>query len=179
MNEALVEVNGQNRLCLVDTGAQVSCLTTSLALELKTPIYHLDEIIKIEGSGGNLVPYYGYVEVRLKIPEVKAFDEDILMLVVDDSEYGERVPLQLGTLQIDRAMELMTPEELAKLTKTWRATQISTALALKSGQVVAQGEDGFSLADVQGNVKLSKSITLLPFQMVRCQGLSKVKTHRK
>ena len=29
----------------------------------------------------------GYVEVNLKIPEIKSFDEDVLMLVIKDSAY--------------------------------------------------------------------------------------------
>ena len=43
----------------------VSGITTAFAKKLKTPIYHLDHILEIEGSGGGLVPYYGFVEVRL------------------------------------------------------------------------------------------------------------------
>ena len=31
----------------------------------------------------------GYVETNLKIPEIKAFDEDILMLVIENSEYAQ------------------------------------------------------------------------------------------
>ena len=31
----------------------------------------------------------GYVEVNLKIPEIKAFNEDVLMLVIEDSAYAQ------------------------------------------------------------------------------------------
>ena len=31
----------------------------------------------------------GYVEVNLKIPEIKAFNEDMLMLVIEDSAYAQ------------------------------------------------------------------------------------------
>ena len=30
----------------------------------------------------------GYVDVNLKIPEIKAFNEDMLMLVMEDSAYA-------------------------------------------------------------------------------------------
>ena len=31
----------------------------------------------------------GYVEVNLKIPEIKTFNEDMLMLVIKDSAYAQ------------------------------------------------------------------------------------------
>ena len=31
----------------------------------------------------------GNVEVNLKIPEIKAFNEDVLMLIIDDSAYAQ------------------------------------------------------------------------------------------
>ena len=51
--------------------------------------------------GGGDVPYEGYVELNLDIPEVAKFKEDVLMLVVKDSAYGEKVPVAIGTLHID------------------------------------------------------------------------------
>ena len=55
---------------------------------------------------GSRVPYLGYVETRLKIPEVKAFDRDALMLVLLDSPYSERVPVAVRTLHIDMMIKL-------------------------------------------------------------------------
>ena len=31
----------------------------------------------------------GYVEVNLKIPEIKVFNETVLMLVIEDSAYAQ------------------------------------------------------------------------------------------
>ena len=44
------------------------------------------------------------------------YDEDCLMLVIDDSHYGGRVAIQAGTLHIDHILDLMTLEELDRLT---------------------------------------------------------------
>ena len=41
---------------------------------------------------------------------MEKFDLDVLMLVVDDSPYGMRVPIQIGTLHIDMALDLATEE---------------------------------------------------------------------
>ena len=48
-------------------------------------INSLDKLLDIEGSGGISVPYIGYGEVNLKIPKIKAYDEDALMMVMNDS----------------------------------------------------------------------------------------------
>ena len=39
--------------------------------------------------GAGDIPYMGYVEVNLKIPEIKAFNEDVLMPVTEDSTYAQ------------------------------------------------------------------------------------------
>ena len=62
----------------------------------------------------------GYVEVNLKIPETKAFDEDMLMLVIEDSAYVQQVSIQLGTLHIDRALDLIRDKEITQLRTKWK-----------------------------------------------------------
>ena len=55
----------------------------------------------MEGLGGITFPYLGYVEATLNIPEVKAFQEDCLFLVINDHNYGKHIPITIGTLHID------------------------------------------------------------------------------
>ena len=73
----------------------------------------------MEGSGGFTVPYLGYVEATLNIPEVKAFQEDYLFLVVNDHTYGKRVPIMIGTLHIDMIIDPATKEELEQISIAW------------------------------------------------------------
>ena len=54
------------------------------------------------------MPYLGYVEACLKIPEIKAFDLDVLLLIVPDSAHTHITPITLGTLHIDMAIKLAT-----------------------------------------------------------------------
>ena len=86
-----------------------------LELEVKS----LRTTLDLEGTWGFTIPYLEYVETRLWIPEVKAFDRDILMLVVPDSSYCNRVPIALGTVHIDVLIKLVTQEELGKLSSCW------------------------------------------------------------
>ena len=89
----------------------------------------------IEGSGGLEVPYLGYVEVQLKIPEVKAFDQDMLLLIVPDSACTQYTPITLGTLHIDMAIRLATEKELETLSQQWHRSLVATKLTMKEAQV--------------------------------------------
>ena len=70
----------------------MSAMVKSFAEELQLEIKPLKTILDIERTGGGAVPYHGYVECRLQLPQIKKFDVDVLMLVIDDSAYGMRCP---------------------------------------------------------------------------------------
>ena len=128
-NESSAFVDGVSITSLVDSGANMTAITKSFAEELLLEIKSLQSILDIEATGGGgMVPYHGYVECRLKIPMIEKFDLDVLMLVIDDSPYGMRVPIQIGTLHIDMAMELATEEEKKKLNKQWKRAQFASSL---------------------------------------------------
>ena len=42
------------------------------------------------------------------------------MLVIEDSTYVQWVPIQLGTLHIDRALDLVRDQELEHLSTKWK-----------------------------------------------------------
>ena len=93
----------------------VSQITNSLAKALKLPIKQLKTLIPMQGSGGITVPYLGYVEATLNIPEVKAFQEDCLLLVMNDHTYGKCVPITIGTLHIELIIDRATKEEFEQI----------------------------------------------------------------
>ena len=101
----------------MDSGSQLSAISWTWVKKLKLEPKQLQSILWIEGSGGLEVPYLGYVEVQLKIPEVKAFDQDVLLLIVPDSAHTQYTPITLGTLHIDMAIKLATEKELKTLNK--------------------------------------------------------------
>ena len=76
--------------------------------EIESKPQQLQSVLQIEGSGGLEVPYLGYVEACLKIPEIKAFDFDVLLLIVPDSAHTQHTPIMLGTLHIDMVIKLAT-----------------------------------------------------------------------
>ena len=96
-NEGKVEIEGVKTTALIDTGACMSAMTKSFAKALELELKPLNTILDIEGTGG-------YVECRLNLPQIEKFDQDVLMLVIDDCPYGARVPIQIGTIHIDMAI---------------------------------------------------------------------------
>ena len=48
------------------------------------------------------------MEVNLKIPEIKNYNEDVLLLVIPTMTFSEMVPVVVGSKIIERTMSLMT-----------------------------------------------------------------------
>ena len=167
-NKTEVKLDGQNFKALVDSGSMVSQITHSLAKALKLPVKQLQTLIPMEGSGGITVPYLGYVEANLNIPEVKAFQEDCLFFVMNDHTYDKRVPIMIGTLHIDMIIDRATKEELEQISIAWGQGQLFRQI--QAHQVQIENQD--ALQKVQGMVKLTRKVKLNPFQSLKlsCKG---------
>ena len=130
-------------------------------------------------QGVQEVPYLGYVETHLKIPEVKAFDQDVLLLIVPNSAHTQYTPITLGTLQIDMAIKLAMEEELRTLNKQWQRSLVATKLTMKEAQVLNMVETQI-VSKLDSNVKLVKDTTIGPFETVEARGiLRKTPNHYK
>ena len=117
VNETQILVYDVECVTLVDSGAHLSTITIDFLKQLGLKIHQLDRILGFEATGGGGIPYMGYIEVNLKIPEIKEFDEDVLMLVTEDRTYAQHVLIQLGILHIDRALDLIRDKEITQLSK--------------------------------------------------------------
>ena len=171
-----VNIEGESYLALIDSRAQLSALPELLVKRLKLRVYHLDTIIEAEATGGSLVPYTGYVEARLSIPGIKAINQNSLFMVVRDTNYTNRVLVQLGTLHIDEALALVKREEYGNLSVAWARANFSPLLISKSAQIK---ESEFDLETIKGEVKLMKSVMIAPFETIQVPGLTKCTTHFK
>ena len=163
---------------LIDSGAQVSTITDHFARELRLEVRDVGTLLNLEGTGGGEVPYSGYVEANLKIPSMPNFSRDILLLVVPNSRYGEKVPVALGTLAIDLVLNYIHQLGLGPpdLGDPWRRGSAGRSIPIKSCQT--QGND-FPLTKVKGKVIASRKITLGAFETQRLKGVCAVREHRK
>ena len=120
----------------------------------------------------------GYVKTCLRIPEIKAFDNDVLLLIVPDSAHMMHTPITLGTLHIDMAIKLTTKKELENLTKQWKRSLITTKLTMKGAQLVNQ-EDAQIVPKVDSIVKIARDTTIIPFGTTEVKGVIKAPNHYK
>ena len=169
-NESDLRIDGHLTTALIDSGAQISAMTEKFARKLKLKIHQLQQLLNIEGTGGGSVPYKGYVEVLLEVPEIPEFKEYILMLVVKDSEYGNRVPLQLGTLHIDMVLGKANKEQLKKLGKPYERSSVGCPTTSKRS---------FDLDLAKGPLKVSKQLTLEAGETLKIQATSQIRGNQK
>ena len=175
VNESTVILEGREYPALLDSGAQPSGISLELARKLGLKIYQLDTLLDIEGFGGNDVPYLGYVEAHLQVKGISGMDEDSLFLVVPDSNYTRRVPISIGTVHIERCLQLLKEGEITKLPDSWERA-IFPKHILKKDRII---DPDFNLESVEGKIKLPKRVVLKPFETVLVSGISGSKLHRK
>ena len=95
VNETTVLVEGQKARVLIDSGSQLSSISLALVKKLNLKPQQLWYILQNEGSGGLDIPYLGYVETHIGGPDIKAFDTDVLLLIVPDSVHTMHTPITL------------------------------------------------------------------------------------
>ena len=174
-NEAVILVEGQEFPALIDSRAQLLTMSEALVQALKLPVHNLHTLIEAEVSGGNTIPYVGYVEARLQIPSIQAMNKDSLFMVSNNSPYMDCVPIQLGTLHIRKAMKSATQDELAKLLIAWKMASFPSYLKKN----ITLKEPEFDLNKIKGHIRLTKSITIAPFQTIHVLGLMGCDQHTK
>ena len=160
-NETEVNIEGVGIKALIDSRAQISAISKSMVKTLGLPIRKLEALLDIEGSAGSDVPYFGYTELRLDIPEIAKFDHDVLMMVYPDSIYSHRVPVIIGTLHIDEALDLATYNELASLSRGWKRGIFGCRIIAKQLSLKGPVSEPM-IHKIGGNVKLTKVITVAP-----------------
>ena len=158
----------------MDSGAQISNISDNLAKHLGLKIEKLETLLDLEPTGGRSIPYEGYVELWMQVPVIEAFDLDVLMLVIPESEYAKRVPITIGTLHIDEIISLITDDELSIASKSWQRGNISQKIAVKSMQLK---ENKSILDQVSGEIKLTRKIVVPPKDTVHISGINKINSH--
>ena len=64
LNESEVFIDEKKAKTLIDSGAQISSITISLAKALKLKIKSLKTILHLQGTGGSSVPYLVHIETQ-------------------------------------------------------------------------------------------------------------------
>ena len=127
-NKAPVVIDGQEVTALIDSGAQVLSISAQFCQDLALPIQPLGWLFELEGTWEAAIPYLGFMEVDLQIPEIRNYNEDVLLLVMPTTTYSKMVLVVVGSKIIDKALSLMTVGELSVATTTWRQAHFGAVM---------------------------------------------------
>ena len=111
--ETLVELTmeGRNFNALADSGSQGNTITPILVQQYGFPVLPLEDFmdypLNLMGSGGKRTIPLGFVILRVQVQGISGYDEDVVFLVVpNESDFGQRVPLVVGTCTISRMINV-------------------------------------------------------------------------
>ena len=101
-NTVGIRIAGIDTKALLDTGSQVTVLARTFYdehLKDKCTLHSLNRILKVEVATGATLPYDGYIEVEIELPDEICDDGPrvVLALVVPGTEYNSEVPFTIGT----------------------------------------------------------------------------------
>ena len=192
-NEAPVVVDGQEVTALVNLGAQVSNISAQQCKEIGLEIQPLGQLLELEGTGGAAIPYLRFVEVKLQIPGIRGYNEDVLLLAIPTTAYTERGLVVVGSKIIDRALSCMTVGELTCTTVTWQQAHFgaimsgslqlshSSSVKLKLENLFGENDpvevQKYQLDGVKGAVCTTQKVTIPPFQTINIKANAGVKGH--
>ena len=153
--ETLVDltIEGRNVNALADSGSQVNTITPTLVQEYGFPVLPLEDLVdyplNLVGLGRKCTSQLCFVILHVQVWEIVAYDEDVVFLVVsNESEFGQRIPLVIGTCTICRIINVIRESEIDHLSMPWATARMvqllscwkSTAV-LTSESAKAQSED--------------------------------------
>ena len=129
-------LDGVRTTYLIDNGARVNLVTPEFVKAWGLGVGSIKDLnnhngcIPLSGLGGNVTKPFGYIVIRVQIPQVPSYDEDQVALVVcDDSHFISRCPVVLGTPTINRAIWAMKESELKNALEVWQSAQYSNEYA--------------------------------------------------
>ena len=141
--EMLVDltIEGRNVNTLVDSGSQVNTITPALVQQYGFPILPLEDLmdypLNLMGLGGKRTSPHGLVILRMQVWGITGYDKDAVFLVVpNESEFGWRVPLVIGTSMIGRIINVIRESEIDHLSMPWATARVVWLLSCWSGAAV-------------------------------------------
>ena len=138
-------MEGRNFTALADSGSQVNTITPTLVQQYGFPILpledHVDYLVNLVGLGGMRTSPLGFVILHIQVQGVTGYDEDAVFLVVpDESDFRQRVPLVMGTCTISRLINVIHESEIVNLTKLWSTARLVWLLSCWLGTVIPSPE---------------------------------------
>ena len=120
--EMLVDltIEGRNVNALADSGSQVNTIMPTFMQQYGFPVLLLEDLVdhplNLVGLGGKCTSPLGFVILHMQVWEIAGYDKDIVFLVVpDESEFGQRVPLVIGICMLGRIINIIWESKIDHL----------------------------------------------------------------
>ena len=120
--ETLVDlmIEGRNVNALANSGSQVNTIMPAFMQHYGFPVLPLedlvDHLLNLVEISGKCTSGLGFIILHMQVWEITGYDKDIVFLVVpDESEFGCRVPLVIGTCMIGRIINVIWESEIDHL----------------------------------------------------------------
>ena len=172
-------VEGRNFTALADSGSQVNMIMPALVQQYRFPVLPLENLVDYQvnlmGLGGTHTSPLGFVTLCMQVSGVTGYDKDAVFLVVaDESNFGRRVPLVVGTCTISRLINVIHESKIDSLATLWSTMRVVRLLSCRLGTVIPSLEGvetqeegaygGSPEVNVDELVMVWESICLGPFQ---------------
>ena len=112
--EVTVTLEDTSCQALLDTGSMVSTVTYSLAHKLKLDIHPMDHLLRVEGVGGQMLQYLGYVIANVQLPDISQ-EVEAMFLVAPDIGYNCTTPVLIGS----NILQHLHKSESVRLVAVW------------------------------------------------------------
>ena len=170
---------------LAASGSQVNTITPALVQQYGFPILPLEDLVdypvNLVGLGGMCTSPLRFVILHMQVWGIAGYDKDaVFLLVPDESNFGQRVPLVVGTCTISRLINIIRKSEIDSLTTLWSTTTVAQLLSCQLGVGVLGPEGAETLEEgacggspevnVDELVMMWESIRLGPFQTEIIEG---------
>ena len=134
--ETLVDlmIEGRNVNALADSGSQVNTIMPTFVQQYGFPVLPLEDLVNhplnLVGLGRKCTSPLRFVILHMQVREVTGYDKDVVFLVVpDESEFGCRVPLVIGTCTIGQIINIIWESEIDCLSTPWATARMVQLLS--------------------------------------------------
>ena len=141
--ETLVDltIEGRNVNALADSGSQVNRIMPTFVQQYGFPVLPLEDLVdhplNLVGLGGKCTSPLGFVILHMQVREIVGYDEDVVFLMVPDkSEFGQRVPLVIGTCTIGQIINVIWERKIDQLSTPWATVRIAQLLSCQKSTAV-------------------------------------------
>ena len=132
-NVAQVKIDEDGCWALLDSGSNINALTPECIKACSWDMCPLsilvDCTLKVNGFGGLFSQPLGYVIIRVQVEGLKGYNEDQVVLVLDSTTFGSRVPVTLATPAINQIVNVIKESETDELSVSLNGSRISHLLA--------------------------------------------------